>query len=140
MKVQVIVSAVANSDISLPSLGLGTLMALLDRDDEITLTGGDCRDHISSDVDVVVIHIGEQVIRGCNLAEWYRRSGAHVVLIGIGANYFETEKNGQTVFVGPAAEIWPAFLRDWRCGHPGRCYASEFTLAEAVFADPLQAA
>jgi len=125
-----------------PSLGLGTLMSLLHRNDEIVLTARQIQmAAICDDVDVVVIAVGSQPIRAFNLAEFYRTAGAHVVLIGSGHEHFEDAESGQTIFLGAADELWAAFLRDFRRGEPGYCYTSDFTVAHAAsYVGPMHAA
>jgi radical SAM superfamily enzyme YgiQ (UPF0313 family) len=37
----------------------------------------------------------------------------------------EAARHGDTVFIGPGEDTWPAFLRDFRAGHPEKLYRSQ---------------
>jgi len=132
MKMKVILPAVSDPRISVPALGLGTLMAALDASDEIVVTAEQAQQAAMwEESDVVVVTVGPDPERALNLGELYRIAGAHVVLIGPGLVYLaDSTKKRQTVFVGAAEELWAAFLRDFRRGTPGHCYAAEFRLRE----------
>lgn len=143
MKLKVVLPAVTDPQTPTPSLGLGTLMASLNANDEIVVTAEQAQQPAMwEDADVVVITVGSTLARAFNLAELYRRAGAHVVLIGSELEFLaESGKQRQTVFLGPADEMWPAFLRDLRCGEAGHCYASDFGLRDAgLFVSPVHVA
>jgi len=142
MKLKVILPATTDSNIPAP-LGLGTLMASLDIIDEITVTAEQAQQPAMwEDADIVVISDGLSRERAGNLAELYRLAGSHVVLIGSDLDFLaENEKKNQTVFVGHAAELWPAFLCDFRRGEPSSRYLSDFTLCDAgLFVSPVHVA
>ena len=43
----------------------------------------------------------------------------------------EAARHADSIFIGPGEDIWPAFLRDFRAGHPAPLYRSQIrTLAE----------
>ena len=130
MKIKVILPAASKTGASVPPLGLGTLMASLTWEDEITVTAEQAqRPEMWEDSDVVVLTLGAMPMHALNLAELYRMAGTHVVLIGHDIEFLaESNKQHQTIFVGRAEELWQAFLADFRAGQPGNCYASDFTL------------
>ncbi|MGZ4816748.1 MAG: hypothetical protein ACXVZV_15135 [Terriglobales bacterium] len=134
MKVKVILPAVGKNGGTVPPLGLGTLMSLLDVTDELVVTAEQAqKPAMWEDADVVVITVGQLPAHGLNLAELYRMAGTHVVLIGPQLESLaDSEKQRQTVFLGNADELWPAFLRDFRVGEPGHCYTSEFKICSGL--------
>jgi len=116
----------------IPSLGLGSLTASLNFDDEIIVTADQGQPTTWDDTDLAIVIMDST--SALNLAEFYRIAGTHVVLIGATADLLaEPAKPHQSVFLGPARELWPAFLRDFRRGEPGDCYLSEFSLDDLEF-------
>ena len=144
MKVKVILPALSNSRIPVPAIGLGTLMSTLGANDELVVTAEQAQQTAMwEDADVVVITVAAMPESALNLAELYRGTGAHVVLIGPGLEILaDRSKPRQTVFVGRADEIWAAFLRDFRSAGPGYCYRSDFRLCDLAGGvhDPMHAA
>jgi len=90
----------------------------------------------------VVISVGTDSERACNLAELYHMAGTHVVLAGLEfGTMAQAAGRADTLFVGPADELWPVFVRDFRHGDARNCYMSEFTLRDAgLFVSPVDAA
>ena len=142
MKIKVILPAASKTGATVPPLGLGTLMASLTWEDEIVVTAEQAqRPEMWEDTDVVVLTVGALPMHALNLADLYRMAGTHVVLIGHDIEFLaESNKQHQTIFVGRAGELWPAFLHDFRIGRPGNCYASEFTLFGSLREDVLHTA
>jgi len=144
MKVKVILPALTNSRIPVPAIGLGTLMSTLGAADELVVTAEQAQQSAMWEIaDVVVITVAAMPESALNLAEIYRGAGAHVVLIGPGLEILaDSSKPRQTIFVGRADEIWPAFLRDFKAAQPGHCYRSDFTLCDLARGvhDPMHAA
>src|SRR4051794_40727322 len=130
MKVKVLLPPVAKPGVPVPPLGLGTLMASLDASDELVVTAEQAQQSAMwEDADVVVITVGQLPAHGLNLGELYRVAGTHVVLIGSDLEFLgDSVKQRQTVFLGTAEELWPAFLRDFDIGEPAHCYTSEFKI------------
>ncbi len=64
--------------------------------------------------------------RAYALADHYRRKGAHVCLGGLHVTALPAEaaRHADTIFTGPGEDTWPAFLADFRAGHPGQVYQS----------------
>jgi len=141
MKVKVILPAPSNTATAVPPLGLGTLMASLTWEDEIVVTAEQAqRPEMWEDADIVVLTLGAMPMHSLNLAELYRMAGIHVVLIGDDGEFLAENRQHQTIFVGRADELWPAFLADFRRGQPGQCYASEFTPCGGLRQVPLHEA
>jgi radical SAM superfamily enzyme YgiQ (UPF0313 family) len=118
-----------------PPLGLATLAGYLDDGDEITLQD----EHVemldlddAPDLVVIQVYI-TSAYRAYELADHYRRKGAHVALGGLHVTSLpeEAAHHADTIFLGPGEDIWPSFLADFRAGRPGQVYRSQVrTLAE----------
>jgi radical SAM superfamily enzyme YgiQ (UPF0313 family) len=112
-----------------PPLGLATLAGYLDEDDEVTIQD----EHVealdlSDEPDLVMIQVYiTSAYRAYELAEHYRRKGAHVALGGLHVTSLpdEAARHADTIFLGPGEDTWPAFLADFRAGQPGRVYRSQ---------------
>src|SRR5512140_1692170 len=99
-----------------PPLGLATLAAYLDPDDEVEL----CDEHVEDvpldrEPDLVVIEAYvTSARRAYALAVHYRDRGAHVCLGGLHPTALpdEAARHANSVFVGPGEDIWPRFLAD----------------------------
>ncbi|HEY3318155.1 MAG TPA: radical SAM protein [Coriobacteriia bacterium] len=111
-----------------PPLGLMTLAAHLDPDDEATIEDEHVRPiRLDDTPDVVAIEVYvTSARRAYALADHYRAQGAHVCLGGlhVTARPGEAARHADSVFVGPADESWPRFLTDFRAGEPQRLYRS----------------
>jgi radical SAM superfamily enzyme YgiQ (UPF0313 family) len=111
-----------------PPLGLATLAGYLDEDDEVTIQD----EHVEPlDLDdepgLVAIQVYiTSAYRAYELADHYRKKGAHVALGGLHATSLPEEavRHADTVFLGPGEDTWPAFLADFRAGQPGKVYRS----------------
>src|SRR5262245_42801416 len=117
-----------------PPLGLATLAAYLDADDEVEIQDEHVeRLHLDDQPDLVVIQVYiTSAYRAYGLADHYRRKGAHVALGGLHVTSLPDEAalHADTIFLGPGEDTWPAFLADFRAGRPGAIYRSEIrTLA-----------
>jgi radical SAM superfamily enzyme YgiQ (UPF0313 family) len=118
-----------------PPLGLATLAGYLDdADDEITLQDEHVEHlDLSDEPDVVVIQVYiTSAFRAYELADHYRRKGAHVALGGLHVTSLpqEAARHADTIFLGPGEDTWPQFLADFRAGRPDKVYTSQIrTLA-----------
>lgn len=109
-----------------PPLGLATLAGYLEDTDEITLQD----EHVEAlalddEPDLVVIQVYiTSARRAYELADHYRRKGAHVALGGLHVTSLpeEAAQHANTIFLGPGEDTWPAFLADFRAG---RVYRSQ---------------
>ena len=109
-------------------LGLATLAAFLDPDDEVELID----DHVErlttdDEPDLVVIQVYiTNAYRAYALADHYRAKGAHVALGGLHVTSLpkEAARHADTIFLGPGEQTFPAFLADLRAGTPRPRYIS----------------
>src|SRR5574341_2270510 len=111
-----------------PPLGLATLAAYLDPDDEVTIQD----EHVETldlddEPDLVVIQVYiTSAYRAYTLADHYRARGSYVCLGGLHVTSLpdEAAQHADTIFLGPGEDTWPQFLRDYRAGQPGKVYQS----------------
>src|SRR5262249_9373462 len=99
-----------------PPLGLATLAAYLDEDDEITITDEHVEKLSMEDTpDLVVIQVYiTSAFRSYRIADHYRSRGAYVVLGGLHVTSLPDEAavHADTIFLGPGEDTWPQFLSD----------------------------
>ena len=119
-----------------PPLGLATLAGYLSGDDEIEIVDEHVQPlRLDDDPELVVMEAYvTSARRSYDIADHYRRRGAHVCMGGLHATSLpdEAQAHADTVFLGPGEDTWPAFLGDFRRGRPQRRYASSVrTLAGA---------
>jgi len=117
-----------------PPLGLATLAAYLRDDDEVTLADEHVeRLRFDDEPKLVVIQVYiTSARRAYEIADIYRRRGAHVCLGGLHVTSLPEEAalHADSIFIGPGEDTWPQFLEDFRHGVPGKVYRSrERTLA-----------
>ncbi len=112
-----------------PPLGLASLAGYLDESDQVEIQD----EHVETlDIDdwpdLVVIQVYiTSAYRAYQLADHYRSRGAYVCLGGlhVTALPLEAARHADTIFLGPGEDTWPAFLREYRAGHPGKVYQSK---------------
>ncbi|HSW38334.1 MAG TPA: radical SAM protein [Acidobacteriota bacterium] len=111
-----------------PPLGLATLAAYLDPDDDVTIHD----EHVESiclddrpDLVVIQAYI-TSAYRSYEIADRYRSNGVHVCLGGLHVTSLPREAAGHadTIFIGPGEDTWPSFLKDFRAGTARRIYRS----------------
>ena len=111
-----------------PPLGLATLAAYLDPDDEITLVDEHVEKLRLDDApDLVVIQVYiTSAYRSYQIADHYRRRGSLVVLGGLHVTSLpeEAAEHADVIFLGPGEDTWPQFLKDLRAGCPAKRYES----------------
>lgn len=111
-----------------PPLGLATLAAYLDEDDEVVIQD----EHVETldlddEPDLVVIQVYiTSAYRAYQLADHYRARGAYVALGGLHVTSLpdEAARHADAIFLGPGEDTWPAFLADYRVGRPRARYQS----------------
>jgi radical SAM superfamily enzyme YgiQ (UPF0313 family) len=112
-----------------PPLGLATLAGYLYADDEIVIQDEHVEKlDLDDEPDLVVIQVYiTSAYRAYQLADHYRSKGAHVCLGGLHVTSLpdEATPHADTIFLGPGEDTWPAFLKDFRAGQPGKVYRSE---------------
>src|SRR6195256_413767 len=111
-----------------PPLGLATLAAYLDPNDEVTLTDEHVETlNMDDDPELVVIQVYiTSVYRSYKIADHYRRQGAFVVLGGLHVTSLpeEAAQHADAIFLGPGGDTWPRFLKVFEAGPPAPCHES----------------
>ncbi len=111
-----------------PPLGLATLAAYLDPDDEVVIQDEHVEElDLGDEPDLVVIQVYiTSARRAYQLADHYRAHGAHVALGGLHVTSLpdEAAAHADTIFIGPGEATWPEFLADYRAGASGKIYTS----------------
>ena len=111
-----------------PPLGLATLAAYLDPDDEATIHDEHVeRLELDDEPDLVVIQVYiTSARRSYEIADGYRRRGVRVALGGLHVTSLpeEAAAHADTIFLGPGEDTWPRFLADLRAGEPASRYES----------------
>jgi radical SAM superfamily enzyme YgiQ (UPF0313 family) len=111
-----------------PPLGLATLAGWLRDDDEVTLSDEHVETlRLDDDPELVVLQCYvTSARRTYELADHYRRRGAHVAIGGLHPTSLpdEAAAHADSVFLGPGEDTWPEFLADFRAGRPRALYRS----------------
>src|SRR6186713_2056348 len=111
-----------------PPLGLATLAAYLDPDDEATIQDEHVEPLTLDDhPDLVVIQVYiTNAYRAYRIADHYRARGAYVVLGGLHVTSLpdEAAPHADTIFIGPGEDTWPQFLADFHRGEAAPLYRS----------------
>jgi len=112
-----------------PPLGLATIAAFFDEDDEIDLQDEHVEVlNLDDQPDLVVIQVYiTSAYRAYDLADYYRQKGSYVVLGGLHVTSLPQEAalHADTIFLGPGEDTWPQFLSDFRAGSPAKLYQSK---------------
>src|SRR6266480_8083165 len=112
-----------------PPLGLATLAGYLHEDDQVTIQDEHVEKlDLNDDPELVVIQVYiTSAHRAYELADHYRARGAYVALGGLHVTSLpdEAAPHADSIFLGPGEDIWPAFLTDYRQGHPAKVYKSQ---------------
>ena len=112
-----------------PPLGLATLAAYLDPDDNVVISD----EHVeklnfddSPDLVAIQVYI-TSARRAYAIADRYRERGCYVALGGLHVTSLpdEAAAHADTIFLGPGDDTWPQFLGDFRAGNPSRRYVSK---------------
>lgn len=111
-----------------PPLGLATLAAYLDPDDDCTIVDEHVeRLSLDDAPDLVGIEVYiTNARRAYAIADHYRARGVRVVLGGLHVTSLpdEAAAHADHLFLGPAEHTFPEFLRDLRAGAPKARYTS----------------
>lgn len=111
-----------------PPLGLATLAAYLSPDDEIDLQDQHIEKlNLDDKPDLVVIQVYiTNAYRAYRIADHYRDKGAYVILGGLHVTALPDEAalHADSIFLGPAEESFPRFLKDFRNKIPQKVYRS----------------
>jgi radical SAM superfamily enzyme YgiQ (UPF0313 family) len=110
-----------------PPLGLAALAGYLG-DDEVVIQDEHVEPlDLDDEPDLVAIQVYiTSAYRAYELADHYRRKGAHVALGGLHVTSLpdEAARHADTIFLGPGEDTWPVFLSDYRAGRPRSVYRS----------------
>ncbi|MBN1183932.1 MAG: B12-binding domain-containing radical SAM protein [Bacteroidales bacterium] len=121
-----------------PPLGLATLAAYLDENDEIDLQDQHIEKlNIDDEPDLVIIQVYiTNAKRAYSLANHYRKKGAFVVLGGLHVTSLpdEAENYADAIFLGPAEQTFPEFLQDFKNKTVKKRYIS--TLGRTIINQP----
>jgi radical SAM superfamily enzyme YgiQ (UPF0313 family) len=119
-----------------PPLGLATLAGYLPDDVEVRIEDEHVqRLDLDDEPDLVVIQAYiTSARRSYELADHYRRRGAHVAIGGLHATSLpdEVAQHADTVFLGPGEDTWPRFLADFSAGTPASRYTSTVRTLEGL--------
>lgn len=111
-----------------PPLGLATLAAYCNADDEVVLQDEHVEELNTDDLpDIVVIQVYiTNAFRAYRIADLYRSKGVYVCLGGLHVTALPAEAipHAGSIFTGPSEECWPRFLIDFRIGSPQKIYQS----------------
>jgi radical SAM superfamily enzyme YgiQ (UPF0313 family) len=111
-----------------PPLGLATLAGYLGDGVQVTIEDEHVeRIDLDDEPDLVVIQAYiTSARRSYEIADHYRRRGAHVAIGGLHPTSVPAEagRHADTVFLGPGEDTWPQFLADLTAGRPAPRYQS----------------
>lgn len=111
-----------------PPIGLATLAAFLDIDDEIDLQDQHIEKlNLDDTPDLVLIQVYiTNAKRAYSIAKQYRDRGIFVALGGIHVTAIpeEAEKFADTIFIGPAEQTFPDFFEDFKAKRTKKRYIS----------------
>lgn len=112
-----------------PPLGLATIAAFFNPDDEIDLQDEHVEVlNLDDEPDLVVIQVYiTSAYRAYKIADHYRKKNCYVVIGGLHVTSLpeEATQHADTIFLGPGEDTWPQFLKDFRAGMPGKIYQSK---------------
>ena len=119
-----------------PPLGLATLAAYLDEEDEEDLQDQHVEElNLNDTPDLVVIQVYiTNAYRAYAIADHYRKKGAYVILGGLHVTSLpdEAAAHADTIFLGPGEETFPQFLKDYKSGNPRKRYFSPVRTLEKL--------
>jgi len=121
-----------------PPLGLATIAAYLDKNDEIDLQDQHIEKlNLDDSPDLVLIQVYiTNAKRAYAIAQQYRERGIFVALGGLHVTALpeEAEKYADTIFLGPAEQTFPRFLIDFKTKNVKKRYVS--TLGRTIENQP----
>ncbi|HYJ62920.1 MAG TPA: cobalamin-dependent protein, partial [Parafilimonas sp.] len=119
-----------------PPLGLATLAAYCDEDDNISLQDEHVEEltiHDEPNLVVIQVYI-TNAFRAYKLADHYKQKGSYVCLGGLHVTSLPEEAmpHADSIFVGPGEECWPRFLKDFKSGKAQKIYTSTERTIESI--------
>jgi radical SAM superfamily enzyme YgiQ (UPF0313 family) len=111
-----------------PPLGLATLAAYLNADDEALIVDEHVeRLRLDDAPELVIVQVYiTNAYRAYRIADHYRSTGAFVCLGGLHVTALpeEAAEHADAIFLGPGEQTFPEFLKDFRAGRAERVYRS----------------
>lgn len=111
-----------------PPLGLATLASYLSETDEIDLKDEHVEKiNFETTPELVIIQVYiTNANRAYSIADFYRKKGSYVVLGGLHVTSLpeEAQEHADSIFIGPAEQTFPEFLRDFKMKTPKKRYIS----------------
>ncbi len=111
-----------------PPLGLATIAAFLDSDDDIELQDQHVEKlELNDKPDLVLIQVYvTNAKRAYSIAKQYRERGIFVAMGGLHVTAIpdEAEQFADTIFIGPAEQTFPDFINDFKAKTPKKRYIS----------------
>ena len=111
-----------------PPLGLATLAAYLNSDDQAVITDEHVETlDLNDDPDLVIVQVYiTNAYRAYRIADHYRRKGVFVCLGGLHVTALprEATRHADAIFLGPGEQTFPRFLEGFRAGRPQPVYSS----------------
>ena len=112
-----------------PPLGLATLAAYCDPDDDISLQDEHVEElDLNDSPDIVVIQVYiTNAFRAYAFADRYRSQGAYVCLGGLHVSSLpdEAAMHADSIFIGPGEDTFPQFLQDFHKKSPRKIYCNK---------------
>ena len=113
-----------------PPLGLATLAAYFNDDDEVEIQDQHVEKlTLDDEPDLVCIQVYvTNAYRAYEIADSYRRRGVYVAMGGLHVTSLpdEAAQHADTILLGPGEEAFPRFIADLRAGHPQKRYAARW--------------
>jgi radical SAM superfamily enzyme YgiQ (UPF0313 family) len=119
-----------------PPLGLATLAAYFNDDDEVEIQDQHVEKLILDDEpDLVCIQVYvTNAYRAYKIADDYRSRGVYVAMGGLHVTSLpdEAAQHADTILLGPGEEAFPRFVADLRAGHPQSRYVARWRSLENI--------
>lgn len=119
-----------------PPLGLATLASYFSTDDEIELQDQHVEElTLDDNPELVIIQVYiTNAFRSYAIADHYRKKGAYVIIGGLHVTSLPNEalQHADTIFLGPAEDTFPQFLKDFRDGLPKKVYRSSVRTLDRI--------
>lgn len=119
-----------------PPLGLATLAAYFNEEDEVSLQDQHVERLCLDDTpDLVCLQVYvTNAYRAYAIADGYRSRGVHVVMGGLHVTALpdEAAQHADTLILGPGEEAFPRFIEDFRNGHPLKTYTAQWRSVENI--------
>ena len=111
-----------------PPLGLATLAAYLDDNDDVSIVDQHVETiNLNDEPDLVVIQVYiTNAYRAYAFADQYRKKGCYVILGGLHVTSLpeEAAQHADTILIGPGEDTFPQFLLDFKNKSPKKQYVS----------------